>query len=105
MVRDSEIITGININGNEFRLIQYLDDTQLFLVGTEKSLQETLNVLKLFYLMSGLKINVENTRAIWIGSLSYSNRQLCKEYKLDWSQGSFKILGVTLLPKYLIYVM
>ena len=44
--------------------------------------------------MSGLKINVEKTRAIWIGSLSHSNRQLCKEYKLDWSQGSFKILGV-----------
>ena len=44
--------------------------------------------------MSGLKINVEKTRAIWIGSLNHSNRQLCKEYKLDWSQGSFKILGV-----------
>ena len=41
-------------------------------------------------------MNVEKTRAIWIGSLSQSNRQLCKEYKLDWSQGSFKILGVTL---------
>ena len=41
--------------------------------------------------MSGLKINVEKTRAIWIGSLSHSNKQLCKEYKLDWSHGSFKI--------------
>ena len=89
MVRDNEIITGININGKEFRLSQYADD------GTEQSLKETLNVLKLFYLMSELKINVENTRAIWIGSLSHSNRQLCKEYKLDWSQGSFKILGIT----------
>ena len=45
--------------------------------------------------MSGLKINVEKTRAIWIGSLSHSTRQLCMEYKLDWSQGSFRILGVT----------
>ena len=45
--------------------------------------------------MSGLKINVEKTRTIWIGSLSHSNRQLSKEYKLDWSQGSFKILGIT----------
>ena len=94
MVRDNEIITGINISGKKFRLSQYADDTQLFLDGTEQSLKETLNVLKLFYLMSGLKINVEKTRAIWIGSLSHSNRQLCKEYKLDWSQGSFKILGV-----------
>ena len=65
----------------------------------------TLNVLQLFYLMSGLNINVVKTRAIWIGSLSHSNRQLCKEYKLDWSQGSFKILGVTFMPNYLMYGM
>ena len=45
--------------------------------------------------MSGLKNNVEKTRAIWIDSLNHSSRQLCKEYKLDWSQGSFRILGVT----------
>ena len=95
MVRENEIITGIKINGKEFRLSQYAYDTQLILDDTEHSLKETLNVLKLFYLMSGLKNNVEETRAIWIGSLSLSTRQLCKEYKLDWSQGSFRILGVT----------
>ena len=85
VIRDNEIITGININGQEFRLSQYADDTQLFLDGTEQSLKETLNVLKLFFLMSGLKINVEKTRAIWIGSLSHSNRQLYREYQLHWS--------------------
>lgn len=94
MVRDSKSIKGIKINEKEFRLSQYADDTQIFLDGTEKSLKETLNIMKTFYIMSGLKINVEKTRAIWIGSLSNSNRQLCKEYKLDWSQGPFKILGV-----------
>ena len=95
MIRENEIITGVNINGKEFRLSQYADDTQIFFDGTEQSLKETLNVLKKFYSMSGLKINVEKTRAIWIGSLSHSNRQLCREYKLDWSQGALKILGVT----------
>ena len=85
MVRDSKSISGIKINEKEFRLSQYADDTQIFLDGTEKSLKETLNILKTFYIMSGIKINVGKTRAIWIGSLSNSNRQLCKEYKLDWS--------------------
>ena len=96
MVRDSKSISGIKINEKEFRLSQYADDTQIFLDGTEKSLKETLNISKTFYIMSGIKINVGKTRAIWIGSLSNSNRQLCKEYKLDWSQGPFKILGVML---------
>ena len=45
--------------------------------------------------MSGLKINVEKTKAIWIGSLSYSNRQVCRDYKLDWTKGPFKVFGVT----------
>ena len=64
MIRENEIITGVNINGKEFRLSQYADDTQIFLDGTEQSLKETLNILKKFNSMSGLKINVEKTRAI-----------------------------------------
>ena len=67
--------------------------------GTEQSLKETLNVRKLVYLMSSLTINVEKTRAIWIGSLRQSTKQLCREYKLDWSQGSFRTLGVTFIAK------
>ena len=67
----------------------------MFLDGTEDSLKEALEILNSFFIMSGLRINVEKTRAIWIGSLSNSVRQECKDYKLDWTQGSFKILGVT----------
>ena len=95
MIRDNKALKGIRINGKEFRLSQYADDTQLFLDSTEQSLKETLKILNLYYSMSGLKINIEKTRAIWIGSLSHSNGQLCREYKLDWMQGEFKILGVT----------
>lgn len=95
MIRNSNAVRGIYINGKEFKLSQYADDTQLFLDGTEDSLKEALEILYSFYKMSGLKINVEKTRAIWIGSLSYSVRQICKDYKLDWTQGPFKILGVT----------
>ena len=59
-------------------------------------------MLNTYYKMSGLKINVEKTRAIWIGSLSNSMRQICKNYNLDWSQGPFKILGVIFTQKFLI---
>ena len=49
--------------------------------------------------MSGLKINVDKTKAIWIGSMAKSNLKLCREYKLDWDQGPVKILGVTFTPE------
>lgn len=95
MVRREDNIKGIKINGKEVKISQYADDTQLFLDGTEESLRNTLNILDKFYNMSGLKINVEKTKAIWIGPLSHSKKQICVDFKLDWSQGPFKILGVT----------
>ena len=48
MVRENEIITGIKINGKEFRLSQYADDTRLFLDGTEQSLKGHLMYLNYF---------------------------------------------------------
>ena len=54
MVRKNKEIKGISINGEEYKLSQYADDTQLILGGTEKSLKAALNLLKQFYIMSGL---------------------------------------------------
>ena len=59
MIRKNNDIKGISINGKEFKLSQYADDTQLILDGTEKSLKAAMGSLKLYYIMSGLKINVE----------------------------------------------
>ena len=73
-------IKGISINGKEYKLSQYADDTQLILDGTEKSLKSALNLLKQFYLMSGLKINVDKTRALWIGSSCGSLETQCGEF-------------------------
>ena len=95
MIRREDNIKGIKINGTEVKISQYADDTQLFLDGTEESLRKTLNILHTFDNMSGLKINVEKTKAIWIGPLRHSEKQICVDFKLDWSQGPFKILEVT----------
>ena len=48
--------------------------------------------------MSGLKINVDKTRALWIGSSCGSSGKLCEEYAFDWSQEPLKILGVSFSP-------
>ena len=64
MIRNDQDIKGITINGNEYKLSQYADDTQLLLDGSENSLIEALPVLKLYYTISGLKINTEKTRAL-----------------------------------------
>ena len=99
MLRKEESVKGIHINDKLFLLSQYADDTQIFLDGSESSLRTTLNILHKFYEMSGLKINEEKTKALWIGSMSRSDLQLCQEFRLDWDQGSIKILGVIFTPE------
>ena len=98
MIRQNQEIKGIQINGKTHLLSQYADDTQLFLDGSEESLRATLGVFEQFYLMSGLKMNFEKTKAIWIGSEADSNTKLCTQYDLDWSGGKFVILGITFNP-------
>ena len=44
--------------------------------------------------MSCLKINVDKTKAIWIGTKQFSDKKLCSDYNLDWSKRPFKVLGV-----------
>ena len=95
MLRKNENVKGIIINTKELLLSQYADDTQIFLDGTEDSLRAALEVLDRFYAISGLKINIEKTKSIWIGSLSNSDNRICRNYNLDWTNGHFKILGVT----------
>ena len=99
MIRKEKSIKGININNILYNLSQYADDTQIFLDGSEASLRATLEILDKFYKMSGLKINKDKTKALWIGSRINSTEILCREHNLDWEQGPIKILGVTFSPE------
>ena len=56
-------------------------DTTLFLDGTKSSLQAALNTLETYGNYSGLKINKERTKIIWIGRKKFSNDKL--EVKLE----------------------
>ena len=67
-------IIGLKIEEKEFKLTQFADDTTLMLNGTQYSLQSALNTLEIFGNLSGLKMNKEKTKVIWIGSKKH-----CKE--------------------------
>ena len=61
---NSPLIKGINIGKHNYKLIQFADDTTIFLDGNIDSLQATLNVLETFGSISGLKMNTEKTKLI-----------------------------------------
>ena len=83
MIRNNNDIHGIIIDNKEYKISQYADDTQLFLLinGSENFLRETLDILQNFYTMSGLRMNAEKTKAIWIGSLSNSTTRMCHNFR------------------------
>ena len=99
MIRKSKDVKGIKINNMEFKLSQYADDTQMFLDGSETSLKQALVILQKFYQMSGLNVNLDKTKALWIGSMCKSSKILCKEFSIDWEQKPLKILGVFFSPE------
>ena len=94
LVHCNDEIKGIQINGREYTMCQFADDTEFFLDGTERSLRATLKTLELFKILSGQKMNINKTKAVWLGSMANSPLKLCSDVKLNWTMESFKILGI-----------
>lgn len=94
MIRYNTNIKGIKLYNKEYRISQYADDTTLYLDGSEKSLKSVLDLLYQFAKYSGLKPNIDKTRAIWIGTKINSNDIICADMNLNWSKDPFDILGI-----------
>ena len=62
---------------------------------SDHSLQSALNVLEIFGNFSGLKMNMEKTKVIWIGRKRYSKDKLNVTAQLDWGNVEFNLLGIT----------
>jgi len=89
---DSEI-KGIKLGSKEHKLGQYADDLFMFQDGSKASLEYTFHVFKLFERASGLKVNVEKTHAVWIGSKIGSNDTVSNRIRLKWTD-NFVLLGI-----------
>lgn len=94
MIIQNEDIKGLKINGIEFKLTQFADDTTLILDGSQPSLQAALNILEIYGNYSGLNMNKEKTKVIWIGKKRLSKDKLKVSVKLDWGNEEFTLLGL-----------
>ena len=89
-IRKNPDIAGIHINGIEYKISQYADDTCLYL-SDQNSLKTALDIIKFFTTCSGLKINMDKSEAMWIGASSNFRH---KPYKLKWTKDMVKTLGI-----------
>ena len=95
LIMNEKKIKGLSINGIEHRITQFADDTTLILDGSIDSLKAALNVLEIFGSISGLRINTDKTKLVWIGKKRYSSDQLDVGKNLIWGTTTFTLLGIT----------
>ena len=90
---NSQNITGIKIGTKIYKIGQYADDTFILLDGQHNSLREVMDTMQKFSKCSGLKINMDKTNAIWLGSKAGCEDKLCEDLNLTWTD-SFTLLGL-----------
>ena len=94
LIKHNQNIKGIKIMQNEFKMTQFADDTTLLLDGSQSSLTASLNTLEVFGSYSGLKMNTDKTKVIWIGRKKHSKDKLKTRYSLVWGEEEFDLLGL-----------
>ena len=93
-LRTDETVTGIQVNGTEYKICQLADDTTIF-VKNLQSLKNAINLFQRFQEYSGLKLNLEKCEIIPLGPCRESQLKLPKDVdKLTVNIGAFKTLGI-----------
>ena len=86
-------MSGDTINGSEYLLSQYADDSALILEDDQNPLEQALNIFDCFSVCAGLRVNLDKTEAIWVGSRLGSDEKLLPGKHLSWNtSGKFKLL-------------
>ena len=93
-IRKDENINGISVNGTEYKLSMMADDTTLILKDLN-SLETAINIFEQFRQCSGLKLNLNKTEIIPIGTAKNLKISIPKHLStIKIKNGPFKALGV-----------
>ena len=92
-IRQDSSVKGIKIFGNEIKLSQFADDTNLFTTDLS-SVENALKIVGDFGKIAGLLLNIKKTKAIWLGK--WANNKSCP-LGMKWLHTTVKILGIHFL--------
>ena len=92
-LRSDPNLKGFKINDMVHLLELYADDCTLFLEANDENLKVALDSLEMFFRISGLKISVSKTKAVWFGEGYKNTHKLCPDRILDWDN-KFRLLGI-----------
>ena len=94
-LKNNPQVSGVAINGSEYLLSQYADDSALILGDEHNSFGEALNIFDCFFVYAGLRVSLDKTEAISVGSRLGSDDKLLPKKHLVWNtSGQFKLLEI-----------
>ena len=91
-IRQRDTIKGVSLCGNEIKISQFADDTNLICTDIP-SAENALQILVDFGKILGLTLNKEKTKALWLG-ISANNKD--NPLVLKWVSCPTRFLGVHL---------
>jgi len=92
-IRQSTNVKGICLFGNELKLSQFANDTNLICSDVVASADNALQSLDDFGNISGLRLNKEKTQPMWLGT--WADRKE-KSLGLKLARGPTRFLGIHL---------
>ena len=92
-LREDNTVKGFEVDNMAHLLEIYADDLTLYLSPKADNLRRVIEILERFHRISGLKISVSKTKAVWFGSDYNSNIKLCPDLDLKWVR-NFTLLGI-----------
>ena len=97
-IKSSPEIQGIRIkeNDNKEVILQYADDTHLWSLFQERSVNAIIDELERFYKSTGLRANFEKSVIHRVGSLRGSTKRLKIKQPFRWSNDDINVLGIVI---------
>ena len=92
-IRNNENVKGFMFGDTEFKISQYADDCTI-LVSDVNSIQNAMQTIKKFSLVSGPQLNMDKVQGAWLGALK--ERMPTTFAGITWTSSPIKCLGVYL---------
>ena len=89
-IRHDDNVERIKVFQTEHKISQFADDTTLFLRNLN-SVQNSITLVDQFGDISGLSLNVEKTKALWLGPWRFKSS---KPFGLKWTTDPVRALGI-----------
>ena len=86
-IREDNLVNGINIRSLAVKTTAYADDLTVFMDGSETSLRRCMEIFVDFENISGLSLNRQKSKVMWIGDKALEKAPICEDLDLSWTKG------------------